>query len=110
MSFNPLALFRSIDKAIDVIGEVVEDKDLTNKLKAEFETLKEQVYLAELGTKTIPWVDALHKMQRGILSILSMLVSVALVYMGVDDPLSLAAAVGPAGVYNLAKGKGKYHG
>lgn len=107
MSWNPLNLFKSIDKSIDVISEAVEDKDLANRLRTDIAKLKEEVYLAELNTRTIPWVDALHKMQRGILSVLSMVVSVLLVYLGVDDPLSLAAAVGPAGAYNIVKGRGR---
>lgn len=107
MSWNPLNLFKSIDKSIDVISEMVEDKDLANQLRADITKLKEEVYLAELNTKTVPWVDALHKMQRGILSVLSMIASMVLVYNGIDDPLTIAAAIGPAGIYNAVKGKGK---
>ena len=106
MSWNPFDLFKTIDNGIALVSEAIEDKDLANQLKSDIEKLKQQVYMKELETRTIPWVDALHKMQRGILSVLSMIAGLIAVYMEVD-PMSLVAIVGPASIYNGVKGKGK---
>lgn len=105
MSF--LDFINPFNKLLGVVSEAVEDRDKRNAINAEIEALRAQVYLAELGTHTIPWVDALHKMQRGILSVLSMAVTVYMVAQGVTDPLALGAAVGPASIYNVVKGKGR---
>lgn len=96
---------KPFNKVVDVVAEVVEDKDQRNRINAEIETLRQQVYMAELNAKTIPWVDALHKMQRGILSVFSMGIGAYLVHKGADAG-SIAAIVGPAGIYNFVKGKG----
>lgn len=95
------------DKAIDVIDEFVEDKDERNRLTAGLQRLKEEVYIVELQTKTIPWVDALHKMGRQIISLLSMLVGAWLAYTGKVDPQALFAILAPAGIYNGVKGRGR---
>ena len=102
-----LALINPFNKITEVVSEFVEDKDARNKLNAALETLKQEVYIQELQTKTIPWVDALHKMQRGILSVLSMSITVYMIHSGVDDPLALMAGLAPAAGYNVVKGKGK---
>ncbi len=106
MSWNPLSLFTTIDKTIDLASEAIEDVDLSNKLKADIAKIKEQVYITELNTKTVPWVDGLHKMQRGILSRASLAVTIYMVHNGVDDPIALGAGMAPAGLYNFVKGKG----
>lgn len=96
------------NKVADIVSEYVEDKDAKNRIMGELETLKQQVYMKELGTKTVPWVDALHKMGRQILSIISLVGPGVLLYLQPDiDPLAIAAMVAPGGVYNWAKGKGK---
>ena len=107
MSFNPFDLFKTIDKGIDLASEAIEDPDKRNELNAAYSALKEATYLKELDTKTVPWVDALHKMQRGILSVLSMGVSIYMVHSGITDPIALAASMTPAAGYNIVKGKGK---
>jgi hypothetical protein len=52
----------------DIIKEAVTDKDKQNEIIGNLEELKRQfeqaLYLKELDTKTVPWVDALHKMGR----------------------------------------------
>lgn len=97
-----------IDKGVDIIDKFVEDKDEKNKLIHDLKQLKEQVYIQELNTKTIPWVDALHKMGRQILSLLSLIIPGVLVYMEPSiDPATIAAIVAPGGLYNYAKGRGQ---
>ena len=51
---------------IDVVDQYVEDKDKANELKFKLDMGSQKVYLTELMTKTVPWVDALHKMGRQI--------------------------------------------
>lgn len=99
---------KPVDKAIGVIDQFVEDKDEKNRLTAELESLKQQVYITELNTKTVPWVDAVHKMGRQILSILNLIVPAVLIHYHPDvDPMTLVAICGPSGIYNYVKGKGK---
>jgi hypothetical protein len=118
MSWNPLSLFKTIDKIVDLGSEVIEDKDKRNELSAMIEKVKEeaslakeeleaQIHIAGLNTKTVPWVDALHKMQRFILSVLSMGITVYMIHKGVTDPIALASGLVPAGGYNIIKGKGR---
>ena len=107
MSWNPLSLFKTIDKGIDLASEYIEDPDKRNELTAQLESLKQEVYMAELATATVPWVDGLHKMSRTILSLASMLITVYMVHNGVTDPIALGAGLAPAAGYNIVKGKGK---
>ena len=106
MSF--LDWLNPINKGLDIAAEFVEDKDKANELRASLEQLKQQVYLAELNTKTIPWVDAAHKMGRQVLSLLSVMIPAVLLWRHPDiNPAALAAIVAPGGVYNYIKGRGK---
>ena len=95
------------NKVADLVSEVVVDKDAQSRINSELKKLQESVYLAELGTQTIPWVDAIHKLSRTILSVLSMLITVYMVHNGVTDPIALGAGLAPAAGYNIVKGKGK---
>lgn len=96
------------NKVVGLVSEFVEDPDKKNELDNALQQLKENVYLAELQTKTIPWIDGLHKMGRQLLSWGSLLVPAILLYHNPDiDPMQLAAMTGPAGLYNYMKGKGK---
>ena len=106
MSF--LDWINPINKAVEIVGEYVEDKDKANELTAQLEQLKQRVYLAELQTKTVPWVDAMHKMGRQVLSVASLIIPAVLLWHNPDiNPASLAAIVAPGGVYNWIKGKGR---
>lgn len=97
-----------INKVTEVVSEAVEDKDKRNAINAHLEELKQQIYLAELNTKTVPWVDALHKMGRQIMSLATLIAGVYLLKTNPDiDPLTLAAIISPAGIYNYIKGKGR---
>ncbi|NIB44755.1 hypothetical protein HBA55_34565 [Pseudomaricurvus alkylphenolicus] len=96
------------NRVADIVSEVVEDKDARNKLNHELESLKHQVYIVELNTKTVPWIDAVHKMGRQLISVTSLITGVVLVYVNPEiDPLTLGAILGPGGIYNAVKGKGK---
>lgn len=106
MSF--LDWLNPINKALDIAGEYVEDKDKANELRAHLEEIKQQVYITELQTKTVPWVDAMHKMGRQILSLLSLAVPAVLLWHNPDtNPAALAAIVAPGGIYNYIKGRGQ---
>jgi len=100
------------NKTADIVKETVLDKDAQNKILENLEltklTIENRLLQIELSTKTIPWVDALHKMGRQITNYLMLLFGFILVML--DKDLS-----GPAGMimgggnlaYQVIKGKGK---
>jgi hypothetical protein len=118
----------SVDKAIGVVSENVEDKDLQNRLIAELQNgqqeirkqeiqlkaLAEQSYVAELNTKTTPWADSIHKLARTGLSVLSMVVGggILIYYISKGNTLDLETMLAVFGInspalgYNIVKGKG----
>ena len=97
-----------INKAADIVAEVVEDKDKRNELNAQLEQLRQQVYITELNTRTIPWVDALHKMGRQILALLNVAVPAVLLWHNPEiDPAALMFMAAPSGIYSYVKGKGR---
>lgn len=97
-----------ISKAEDIIAEAVEDKDKLNAINGHLAELRQQVYLAELNTKTIPWVDAIHKMGRQMMSYATLAAGVYLLVKHPDiNPMTLAAVMSPSGIYNYIKGKGR---
>ncbi|WP_346840160.1 hypothetical protein [Microbulbifer sp. SAOS-129_SWC] len=104
-----------IDKGLDIVDQFVVDKDKRAELRAtleqtreRFKQLQEQSYQLELQTKTVPWIDGVHKMGRQLLSVFSLGVGALLLHLHPDiDPLSLGAVVAPGGIYNLIKGRGK---
>ena len=96
------------NKIADIVDKAVIDQDQKIALTNALEQLKEQVYMKELDTKTVPWVDALHKMGRQIISLVNIIAGIVIMYINPEvDPLSLAAVLGAGGVYNAVKGKGK---
>ena len=103
-----LSWLNPFNKVADIVDKFVVDKDAKIEITAQLETLKEQVYMKELDTKTIPWVDAIHKMGRQIISLVNIIAGILIVYINPQvDPLSLAAVLGAGGIYNAVKGKGK---
>ncbi len=113
--------FKPLDKAIDVVDELVEDKDLKNQLKAEIQTaeiglrvLAEQSYIAELNTKTMPKIDALHKMARSIGSWINIIGGLCFLayYSSLGNEITLETAFtvmglsSPQAIYNYVKGRG----
>ena len=111
MPINPVLLsggIKAISKVGDIVDQFVEDKDAKNRINAELELVRYELYLKELDTKTIPWVDGLHKMGRQILSVINVIAVVFIIYVNPDvDPLQLAAIAGPTGIYAYIKGRGK---
>ena len=104
MSF--LDFINPFNKVVDLIGEAVEDKDKANEIKEKLMLAAESTYNNELATKTVPWVDALHKMSRNIGSWLGYGLAFFMVHQGYD-PMAAMAAIAPGGIYNFVKGKGK---
>ena len=100
------------NKVVDLVSEVVVDKDKKHALDSALAELKETVYMAELNTKTVPWVDALHKMGRQIISMATIIAGAVLFHFHPDIDIQkllmlLGASSGPGVVYNLIKGKGR---
>lgn len=105
---NPLkgiiGLFKpgeNIAKAADIIDQFVQDKDQAGKLLGAF-------YLAELQTKTIPIIDGIHKLGRQILAVAQVVFYAWALKHGHEITPELVAGVsGVAGIYTVAKGRGK---
>ena len=92
-----------VNKGLDIIDQMVIDKDKAAELKAAF-------YLQELQTPTIPIIDAIHKMGRQTLAFAQM----GFYYMTIQQygteaitPELVAGVSGAASIYTLVKGKGK---
>lgn len=103
-------LFDWINPFKDVIAIVdknVEDKDKANEINKALMLAAETTYNKELGTKTVPWVDALHKMGRQITNYLGYGLAFYMTYKGGVDPLAIIASVAPSGAYAVFKNKGK---
>ena len=97
-----------IDSTHDIVSQVVVDKDKQNEIFGLLESMRQEVYLAELGTKTVPWVDALHKMGRQILNIATITATVLLLLLDVEITPTIALVLGGGNVsYQLIKGVGK---
>lgn len=100
---------KPISELIGLVREVVPDGDKRAELEAKMTELQVNLRMAELGTQTIPWVDALHKMSRSIqvIAVLAVVVGLSL-HNGQPLPWeTIAAIAGLPGVYFAAKGKGK---
>ena len=100
------------NKVADIVSEIVTDKDEKNRLNHALEELKQQVYLQELSTKTVPWVDGLHKMGRQIISVVTVIAGAVLFHLHPDIDIEklmmlMGASSGPGIVYNLIKGRGR---
>jgi len=68
-------------------------------------------YLKELDTKTIPWVDAIHKMGRQISNWGTMIIVFVLLMTGHAISPEATALIGGGNLaYQLIKGKGKTNG
>jgi len=97
-----------IEGTTDIIKEVVVDKDKQNELIGNLNKIKQTVYMTELQTKTIPWVDALHKMGRQILNFCNILAVVIFILCDITIDQNVALLLGgPNIAYQLIKGKGK---
>ncbi len=96
----------------DIIKETITDKDKQNAIlgnlkQIEF-TLEKDIFLAALQTKTVAWLDGLHKMSRPILNLVTIIAVVVLSLSGKTITPELALILGgPNLAYQLIKGKGK---
>lgn len=137
---NLLNPFReTVNSAAGTIDKLVLDKDLALELKTQVRVIelkgeelalalerteieldaalaqaKEQSHQMALQSKTIPWVDALHKMARTLLALLNMLINAGVILylarIGVEINAETMAILGAGGVaagtYIYKKGKG----
>ena len=100
------------EETTDIVKEVVLDRDAQNSIIENLSKIKQgidkEVYLNELDTPTIPWVDALHKMGRQILNLITIIAVVFLVYNDkeITGPIMLLMGGGNV-AYQYIKGKGK---
>ena len=113
----------SDDASPDEIMEVIkQDPDAMVKLKIaemdftarmrgldiEEQKVEDTPYLEGLKTKTIPWVDALHKMGRQITNYYIITIAFVLMLLGHEiTPTEASVLVGGNALYQLIKGKGK---
>ena len=96
-----LNIFKTADKGLDIIDQLVVDKDKANELKAQF-------YLAELQTKTLPLIDGIHKLGRQTLAFAQIGFYAWCVHKDIAITWELVSGVsGVSGAYTLAKGRGK---
>jgi hypothetical protein len=90
-----------------VIGkglEIVDQMTTNGDLRAELST---QMYIAELNARTIPIIDALHKMGRQILAYGQMAFYAYCLHKNIPITWELVAGVsGVASAYTMVKGKG----
>jgi len=116
MSFNPLdwigAITGIFEDTGDIVKQAVTDKDMQNQILGNLKqiemTVSKDIYLAALNTKTVPWVDALHKMSRPLLSITCVVGAVLLMLLGHEITPTVALILGgPTSVYTIIKGKGQ---
>ena len=96
----------------DIIKETVVDKDAQNRILEKLEmaklTIEKDLHAKELEIKTVPWVDALHKMGRQIINLITIGVTAALLLMEIDISPSEVMLLGGGNVaYQIIKGKGK---
>lgn len=96
----------------DIIKEVIVDKDAQNRILGSLESAKQnitkEIYIKELETKTIPWVDGLHKMGRQLLNVITIAATVILLLSGVTITPEVALIMGGGNVaYQIIKGPGK---
>jgi len=92
-----------INKGLDIVDQLITDKDKAAELKAAF-------YLQELQIPTIPIIDAIHKMGRQSLAFAQMgFYFYTLQTYGTEaiTPELVAGVSGAASIYTLAKGKGR---
>ena len=96
----------------DIIKEAVTDKDAQNAILENLESIKliigKEIYIKELETKTIPWIDGLHKLGRQLLNLATILVVAGLLLLDKEITPTVALILGGGNVtYQWVKGRGK---
>ena len=102
---NLLDFINPFKEVTSLVSEAVEDKDKANKINQRLMEVAENTYVTELVTKTIPWVDALHKMGRQITNYLGYALAFYMTYKGNVDPIAIMASLAPGGIYAALKNK-----
>lgn len=106
-SFIPF-IGKQMDNIYNIVDQKVEDKDLKNQILANMDQMAKQVYIAELGTKTVPWMDGVHKLGRQILNLVTICAVVGLLLAGKTVTPEVALILGgPNAIYQFVKGRGK---
>jgi len=91
----------TVQSVVDAYRETVTDNDAANTLTA-------QMYIAELQARTIPIVDALHKIGRQALAWGQLAFYAWCLQNGIEITAELVGGVsGVAGIYTLVKGRGR---
>lgn len=96
-----------------IADQITIDKDKKLEQEHAMDMEREESYQAELATQTIIWVDALHKMGRQLLSLLSMIfgfvIAMYAISKGMDGAaiVSTSAGIAPGAIYNNTKNKDK---
>lgn len=97
-------------KALDLASEKMLDQDKLNDLITRVIEAQLQLDIAKAQTKTIPWVDALHKMFRPMYWLLFTIGIFVFAYLQINleeyEKYFLLAS-GGGGLYTLMKGRGK---
>lgn len=97
-----------IPELIGLAREWVPDKDKQTAMVGRLNELGNQLYLAELNTKTHPILDGIHKLGRQFLGLVNMGVCAWLISSNPEiDPAQLLVMAGPTGLYTYMKGKGR---
>jgi hypothetical protein len=96
----------------ELISEAIVDKDKANSIIGSLDhleqTINKEIYVKELETKTLTWVDALHKMGRQITNYLTLLVVGFLLWKGhIFTQWDVILLTGGNVAYQVIKGKGK---
>lgn len=100
-------IFGLFSDAKDLASEAIEDPDKRNALNAKIAEIQQQVYIAELQTKTVPWVDGLHKLSRPIISLVTVVTFGIVLHFNPEiDLVKLLSSGAVAGLYTAIKGKG----
>lgn len=95
---------RTVEKAIGLASEHIEDKDKRNELVVELVRIQAQTDIAA----TIPWVDAIHKMGRQLMwwGVIGAWLYAKSKGIAIDIGELVALITGPA-AYTLLKGRGQ---
>ena len=98
-----------LDKTADIVSKAVTDKDKANEIIGNLAKVKITVgYIEELRTKTVPWMDGIHKMGRQILNVLLLIVwGIAIANDHTFNQYDALILGGGNFAYQIIKGKGK---
>ena len=100
------------DRPFEIIPTREEGRWIGGKIRWVFgDALLELGHLrrvvAVIDRRTVPWVDAMHKMGRQLTGYLGFGLAFYMVHKGGVDPMAIMASVAPGGIYAAFKNKGK---